>query len=66
LDFPPTEVRFADAAGQFTLVNPSGSSQFALDEADPVDVRKLAECLDVLRPDGTARPVEEAPPLRRG
>lgn len=58
------EVWFADTAGQFTLVNPRGNSEFALGESSSQDVRKLAETLEVLRPDGSSRPVEEAPPLR--
>ena len=58
------EVWFADTAGQFTLVNPKGNSEFALAESSSSDVRKLAESLEVLRPDGSSRPVEEAPPLR--
>ena len=58
------EIWFADAAGEFTLVNPSAVQEFALDTAKPTDVRGLAERLEVLRPDGSPRPVEEAPPLR--
>lgn len=58
------EIWFADTAGKFTLVNPSGSQAFALGSVGTVDVRKLAASLKVLRPDGSPRPVEEAPPLR--
>ena len=58
------EVWFADAAGQFTLVNPSGSREFNLDADATIDARQLAASLEVLRPDGTPRPIEESPPLR--
>lgn len=59
------EVWFADQQEQFTLVNPSGSHEFSLgSSADATGVVKLAESLEVLRPDGTSRPVDEAPPLR--
>jgi len=58
------EIWFADAAGAFTLVNPSASREFALDCAGATDVGGLTSSLEVLRPDGTPRPIEEAPPLR--
>jgi PAS domain S-box-containing protein len=58
------EIWYADTAGQFTLVNPSGSSEFTLEADTTTDVRQLAASLQVLRPDGTPRPIEEAPPLR--
>ena len=58
------EVWFADAVGQFTLVNPSGSREFNLEPEATTEVRQLAASLEVLRPDGTPRPIEEAPPLR--
>jgi PAS domain S-box-containing protein len=58
------EIWFADAAAKFTLVNPSGVREFMLDAAEPSDVRNLAKSLEVLRPDGSPRPAEEAPPLR--
>ena len=58
------EIWYADTAGRFTLVNPAGSSEFSLGANAIADVRQLATSLQVLRPDGTPRPVEEAPPLR--
>ena len=60
----PDEVWFADSKGQFTLVNPSGSSEFDLKADATIDVRQFAARLEVRRPDGTLRPIEEAPPLR--
>ncbi len=58
------EIWFADAAGRFTLVNASGSREFKLAAKTATNVRELAGTLEVLRPDGTPRPLEEAPPLR--
>jgi PAS domain S-box-containing protein len=58
------EIWFSDLAGKFTLVNPSGIQEFALDDAGAIDVRNLAAGLEVLRPDGSPRPIEETPPLR--
>jgi PAS domain S-box-containing protein len=58
------EIWFADNKGKFTLVNPSGALEFAVSEAGEIDVKKLAESLEIFRPDGSPRPVEEAPPLR--
>ena len=58
------EIWFADKQSQFTLVNPSGRSEFRLQGSAPVDIRSLAGSLEVFRPDGSPRPVEEAPPLR--
>jgi len=58
------EIWFADNKGKFTLVNPSGALEFAVSETGEIDVKKFAESLQVYRPDGSPRPVEEAPPLR--
>jgi len=58
------EIWFADAGGRFTLANPAAEREFRLSAADETPVRELAASLQVLRADGTPRPVEEAPPLR--
>ena len=58
------EVWFADNRGRFVLANPSALTQFGLNAVGGVAVEKMARSLEVLRPDGTPRPVEEAPPLR--
>jgi PAS domain S-box-containing protein len=58
------EIWFADMNGRFTLVNPSASSEFGLGTTGAIDARKLASGLEVRRPDGSPRPIEEAPPLR--
>ena len=58
------EIWFADTNKRFSLANPSAFREFRLHHGDDVDVENLAGNLEVLRPDGTLRPVEEAPPLR--
>ena len=58
------EVWFADTNKNFTLANPSALREFGFNDAKGIDVQKLAESLEIYRPDGTPRPVGEAPPLR--
>ncbi len=58
------EVWFADAQGRFVLANPPAQAHFGIDVAGGIAVETLARTLEVLRGDGTPRPVEEAPPLR--
>ena len=58
------EIWFADREGKFTLINPSGALEFALNEADEIDIKMLAAHLEIFNLDGSPRPVEESPPLR--
>jgi PAS domain S-box-containing protein len=59
------EVWFADTEKKFTLANPSAVAEFKLDLSGlKVDVENLAATSEVCRPDGSPRPIEEAPPLR--
>jgi PAS domain S-box-containing protein len=58
------EVWFADTTGHFTLANPAACKTFSLESASNTDIQQFAESLEVLRPDGSPRPVQEAPPLR--
>jgi PAS domain S-box-containing protein len=59
------EVWFADIEKKFTLANPSAIKQFKLEPTDKsIDVENLAKTSEVFRPDGSLRPIEEAPPLR--
>jgi PAS domain S-box-containing protein len=58
------EVWFADAEKKFILANPSAVKEFKLDSKKAVDVENLVATLEVYGPDGTIRPVDEAPPLR--
>jgi len=57
------EVWFADTQKNFTLVNPAALKEFALASGE-IDIEKFAASLEVFRPDGSPRPVEEAPALR--
>jgi PAS domain S-box-containing protein len=58
------EVWFADTQGRFTLANPTALREFNIVPDRLIDVKELAESLEVFRPDGSPRPTEEAPPLR--
>ncbi len=58
------EVWFADQQKKFTLANPSALRSFGFDTVDDVDIEKFAASLEVFHPDGSLRPIEEAPPLR--
>ena len=58
------EVWFADTNKRFVLANPSALREFGFEAGNDIDVEKLATSLEVYRPDGTPRPVDEAPPLR--
>ena len=59
------EVWFADTEKRYTLANPSAIKEFKLDSsAQSINVENLVANLEVYRPDGSPRPVEEAPPLR--
>ena len=60
----PDEVWFADMKGNFTLANPAALKEFGYDKTDTIPVESMAQSLEVLRPDGSPRPVDEAPPLR--
>jgi PAS domain S-box-containing protein len=57
------EIWFADADKKFTLANPAAIREFGAG-SDTINVEKLAASLEVLRPDGSPRPIDEAPPLR--
>ncbi|RPI26490.1 MAG: PAS domain S-box protein, partial [Acidobacteria bacterium] len=58
------EVWFADSEKKFTLVNPAGRREFSVRFGEALQVEELAATLEVYRPDGTLRPVDETPPLR--
>ncbi|MCX6690525.1 MAG: PAS domain S-box protein [Methanoregula sp.] len=46
------------------MANPTALREFGLAGAEEIDIETLAKSLEVLRPDGSLRPVDEAPPLR--
>lgn len=59
------EIWFSDEHGNFTLANPKALQEFVLSlDAGGLPVKELASRVEVLRPDGTLRPLEESPPLR--
>jgi PAS domain S-box-containing protein len=58
------EIWFADREMRFTLMNPAATNEFGSVVAGEQQVGKIAANLEVYRPDGTPRPVDEAPPLR--
>jgi two-component system CheB/CheR fusion protein len=60
----PDEVWFADTQGNFMLANPAALQEFALNSTENMSVEDLARSLEVYHPDGSPRPVKEAPPLR--
>ena len=64
IDSIPDEVWLADAQGRFTLANPAALREFKIGTPTPGNVEELAASLEVFRPDGSPRPLEEAPPLR--
>jgi PAS domain S-box-containing protein len=64
LDSIQDEVWFADKDRKLTLVNRAAVEEFGPSISEDKEVEKVAADLEVYRPDGTPRPVEEAPPLR--
>ena len=58
------EIWFADTEKRFVLTNPSALREFGTEYGDSLNVEEMASSLEVFRPDGSPRPVEEAPPLR--
>jgi PAS domain S-box-containing protein len=58
------EVWFTDLEHRFTLANPRARQEFQLKPGEQPSVETLATSHEILRQDGTPRPVEEAPPLR--
>jgi PAS domain S-box-containing protein len=58
------EVYFADTRKRYTFANPAALREFGHTTLEGMEVEKVVANLDVLRPDGRPRPIEEAPPLR--
>ncbi len=57
------EVWFADTQKKITFVNSAVLNEFGNNTFDNPDVEAIAGSLEIYRPDGTPRPVEEAPLL---
>jgi PAS domain S-box-containing protein len=60
----PDEIWFADSNHKFSLVNDQALKEFGLGNIDESDADRLLASLEVLRPDGTLRPLEETPTYR--
>ncbi len=58
------EVYFADSRRRYTYANPAAVREFGHDSVEGVDIEKIVSQLEVFRPDGTPRPISEAPPVR--
>lgn len=58
------EVYFADPQRRYTYANPAALREFGHDSVEGVDIEKIVSQLEVFRPDGTPRPLCEAPPIR--
>ncbi|HVC29777.1 MAG TPA: PAS domain-containing protein [Steroidobacteraceae bacterium] len=58
------EVYFADPQRRYTYANPAALRAFGHGSVAGVDIEKIVSKLEVFRPDGTPRPLSEAPPVR--
>ena len=58
------EVYFTGPQGRYTYANPAALREFGYASVEGVPVERIVSNLEVLRLDGTPRPLEEAPPLR--
>jgi PAS domain S-box-containing protein len=56
------EVWFVDMEKRVTLVNPTALKEFGLKDGE-MDLMELALSLEIMRADGSRRPLDEAPPL---
>lgn len=64
LDSISDEVYFTDTDERYTYANPAAMKEFGHATVQGVRVADLSSRLQVLRPDGSPRWIEEAPPLR--
>lgn len=64
LDSMTEEVYFTDTQQRYTYANPAAMREFGLESIAGMRVEDVVGKLEVLRADGTPRPVAEAPPLR--
>ncbi|MBW4052872.1 MAG: PAS domain-containing protein [Proteobacteria bacterium] len=58
------EVYFADPQRRYTYANPAAMREFGHSDIEGVDIERIVAQLEVLRPDGTPRPISQAPPVR--
>ncbi len=64
IDSIPDEVWFADSEKKVTLLNPAVFKEFGPEGIAGERTENVAEKLEVFRPDGTPRPIDESPLLR--
>ena len=64
LDSMNEEVYFTDTDRKYTYANPAAMREFGHERIAGIPVEEVASKLEVLRLDGTIRPVEESPALR--
>ena len=64
IDSITDEIWFVDSQENFTLVNSSGRGKFSIDNDEEVEATKFYSNLEVYHPDGSMRPIEDAPALR--
>jgi PAS domain S-box-containing protein len=64
LDSMNEEVYFTSPDRKYTYANPAAMREFGHDRIEGIPVEQVVAQLEVLRSDGTPRPLEEAPPLR--
>ena len=57
------EVWFLDTEQKLSLINQTAATYFGLDSAATIDIAHLLSTLEVLRPDGSKRPLDESPSL---
>jgi PAS domain S-box-containing protein len=58
------EVYFTDTQKRYMYANPAALREFGHAAVEGIDVEKIVSGLEVLRADGSVRPIDEAPPLR--
>jgi len=58
------EIWFADTNKKYTFVNPAGLNEFSINAEEDIELEQLAKNLEIYRPDGSFRPVDESPLLR--
>lgn len=58
------EVYFTDTQRRYTYANPAAMREFSHSAVSGIPIEEIVSRLEVLRADGTPRPMSEAPPLR--
>ncbi|MBK1649188.1 LuxR C-terminal-related transcriptional regulator [Rhabdochromatium marinum] len=58
------EVWMIDLQGQVTFLNPAAQRAFGLKAELPIKIETVVGAVEIFNPDGTPRPLDQAPPLR--